>query len=283
MKLKRLKWLSALFSTLLVAIFEFARHQLMDPADMDEGNLLVAGFSGILFMLYFQGIFVMLEKTQSKLQKEREEASVLQERDRIARELHDSVAQALFFMNIKTAEIETALRQGRTPLTQVQELKDAIKLTDHDVRSHIFALQKVNADNVDLTATVRQYLAQYTQQCGIKVDLSIEGNINTKLNKQERSLLLRIFQEALVNIRKHAAATQVRIRLRADGPLLSLTIEDDGKGFDPGQLEAKPLSFGLKALENDARLLNAKLDIKSLLGQGTAVTVRLFAKEEGSH
>ncbi len=283
MNSKRLKWILALFSAFLIGIFEFVRHQFLYIVPMDWGNLLVAGFAGILFVFYFHGVFAMLENTQNKLQKEKEEASVLQERDRIARKLHDSVAQALFFMNVKITEIETALQQERDPLAQVRELKDAIKLTDADVRSHIFALQKVSAENIDLAVIVRQYLDHYAKQCGIKVDLVIDGDINARLSKQEKNQLMHIFQEVLVNIRKHAEAKQVKINLKEDGQLLSLTIDDDGKGFDTEQLKTRPLSFGLKILEDDARLMNAKLDIISASGKGTTVTVKLFLKQEESH
>ncbi|MEN6386100.1 MAG: histidine kinase [Phycisphaerales bacterium] len=94
MNITRMKWISALLSTLVIGVFEFVRHHFLHVISMDWGNILVAILAGVLFVFYFHGIFAFMEKLYSNLQKEKEETAVLQERDRIARELHDSVSQA---------------------------------------------------------------------------------------------------------------------------------------------------------------------------------------------
>jgi len=283
MDLKKMKWISALFSALLIGAFEFIRHQFLDVVSMDWGNLLVAGLTGILFVVYFHGIFAVLENIQNKLQQEKEEASVLQERDRIARGLHDSLAQSLFFMNIKIMEIEAAVEQQHDPLAQIRELKEAIKITDSDIRRHIFMLQKVNMETIDLAAAIRENLDNYAEQSGTMVDLAIEGDINNQLSNQEKNQLLRIFQEALVNIRKHAEAEQVNVYLTEDGQQFSMIIHDNGKGFNIHDLKTKKSSFGLRTLEDDARLMKAKFSLKSFSGKGTTVTVNLNLRQEGVH
>jgi signal transduction histidine kinase len=283
MDLKKIKWISALFSALLIGVFEFVRHQFLDIVSMDWGNVLVAGLTGILFVVYFHGIFAVMESIQRKLQKEKEEASVLQERDRIARELHDSVAQALFFLNIKITEIETALQERRDPSVQASELKEAIKLTDADVRRHIFVLQKVNVDNVDLPVAIRAHLDTHAKQSGIKVSLTIDGDVNARLSNQEKNHLLRIFQEVLLNIRKHAEADKVNVRLAENGKHFSMVICDDGKGFDINDLRTKQSSFGLKILKDDARLIHANFVLDSLPGKGTTVTIQVNLRQECTH
>ncbi|WP_378953672.1 sensor histidine kinase [Pelosinus sp. sgz500959] len=275
MNITKMKWLSALFPALFIGIFEFVRHEFLHYISMDWGNLLVAVVAGILFLFYFHGIFAMLENLYDKLQKEKEDTAVLQERDRIAREIHDSVSQALFFMNVKVLEIETALTQKREPMAAVQELHEAIKLTDADIRQHIFALQKVTEENINLISKVQEHLDQFQKKHDIVVNLRIKGNISSKFDNQVKSKLLRILQELLLNIRKHAAATQVNVSLLEDTHQCSMAVTDNGKGFDVEKVLIKKTSFGLKNLKNDVRIIGATLDLKSSPGEGTTVVISL--------
>lgn len=280
MNITSMKWVSALLSTVVIGVFEFVRHHFLHVISMDWGNLLVAVLAGVLFVFYFHGIFAFMEKLYNKLQKEKEETAVLQERDRIARELHDSVSQALFFMNIKVAEIETALQQRQETLKAVAELKEAIQLTDADIRKHIFALRQVTPKDINLTAAIEEYVKNYEKQDKLKIGLKIQGDINSKLTKRVKKRLLRISQELLVNIRKHAAANQVDVILFEDGRRFSMIIRDNGKGFCPECLSTKTTSFGYENMENDIRDMGAKLDVQSCPGKGTTVTIRLELKEE---
>jgi signal transduction histidine kinase len=278
MNMKRMKWISALFTTIFIGVFEFVRHHFLDFISMSWGNLLVAIVTGLLFYIYFHGVFSLLENLYSKLQKGQEERAVLQERDRIARELHDSVSQALFFMNVKVLEIGTALKEQREPLEEVEELQEAIKFTDRDIRQHIFALQKVTHDNINSITVFQKYIADYEAQNNIKVRLKINGNINCKLTNSIRPQLFRIFQELLFNIRKHAEAKQVDISLIEDGKRFSMVIQDNGKGFHAENLKTNDMSFGFKMLKADVYAIGAKLDVQSFPEKGTTVTVSLELK-----
>lgn len=276
--MKKIKWLSALFTTIFIGVFEFVRHHFLDFISMSWGNLLVAVVTGLLFYVYFHTIFTLLENLYKKLQKEQQERAVLQERDRIARELHDSVSQALFFMNVKVLEIGTALEEQRQPLAAVKELQEAIKYTDADIRKHIFALQEVNQKDINLITFIQKYIVEYQAQNNIKVSLRINGDINESLDSSIRSQLFRIFQELLFNIRKHAEAKQVDISLIEDGKQFSMVIRDYGKGFYREKLFANNTSFGYKMLEADVYAIGAKLNVQSFPGKGTTVTVSLELK-----
>jgi signal transduction histidine kinase len=279
MNMKRMKWITALFTIIFIGAFEFVRHHFLDFISMSWGNLLVAVVTGLLFYIYFHGVFSLLENLYNKLQKEQEERAVWQERERIARELHDSVSQALFFMNVKVLEIGTALKEEqRGPLAAVKELQEAIKITDKDVRQHIFALQKITHENINLITVFQKYIADYETQNNIKVKLKINGDINSKLTNSIRSQLFRIFQELLLNIRKHAEAKQVDISLLEDGKYFSMIIQDSGKGFNTENLRTNEMSFGLKMLEADVYAIGAKLNVQSFPEKGTTVTVSLELK-----
>lgn len=280
MNISRMKWISAFVPAVFIGAFEFARHHFLNIISMDWGNVMVAGLTGVLFFIYFHGVFALLENLYGKLQKEKEETAVLQERYRIARELHDSVAQALFFMNIKITEIETALRNRRQPLAEVAEMKEAIKLTDADIRQHIFALQNVPRENVNLLSAIRDYLDRYEKESGVKVRLSTTGDINARLSSYVKNKLFHIFQELLLNIRKHAGAEQVSVSLIEDGQQFSMIIRDNGQGFQLKNVNPNKSSFGLKILEDDVRLIGARLELESSPGQGTAAAVSLDLQEK---
>jgi signal transduction histidine kinase len=260
MNVARIKWIGPLFPALFIGLFEFVRHDFLNVISMNWGNLMVAGLTGVLFFFYFQGILAWLQTLNANLQKRQEEIIILKERDHIARELHDSVSQALFFMNIKVIEIEAALRQERQPFKEVKELKEAIKFTDTDIRQHIFNLQNVRQERVDLTDSVREMISSFQEQSGSKVDLVLQGDLDARLSHQEKSNLIRILQEVFFNIRKHAKADRVQVNLIASDNRLTLRIEDNGTGFHAGNPKGVGSSFGLRMIEERAQAINAKRD-----------------------
>ncbi|MBP2636101.1 MAG: narX [Firmicutes bacterium] len=275
MNIRTMKWLSALIAAVLIGAFEFLRHQFLHVISMDWGNVLVAIVTGVLVFIYFHGISMLIENLYSKLQKEKEETAVLQERYRIARELHDSVAQALFFMNIKMAEIENALRQKQEPWEAVREVKEAIKLTDTDIRQHIFVLQKDPQEKINLSEAVRKYIADYQEDGDVTVDLTITNNAGGNLSSQVQNRLFRILQELLQNIRKHADARHVDVSFEMIDNQFFMIVRDDGKGLPTESIKKHGLSFGLKILEEDVRGIGGQLTMKSAPGQGTTATISL--------
>jgi signal transduction histidine kinase len=271
----KMKWLAALLPATFVCLFDFLRHNLWVGIPNGWGNLMAALVVLVTSFLYFRGIFKLLKTISGSLQTEKEEKAILQERDRIARELHDSVSQALFFMNIKAKEIESALKQQRQPFGEIMELKEAIQITDTDVRQHIFNLQMVSQVNVDLVTAVRSNLKKFQEQSGIRTEFTAKGDSQQKLSDREKNQLIRMLQEALWNIRKHANAECVQVSLIEEGKQYLLTIKDNGTGFQEANLKERNSSFGLKFLHERAREIGAKFTIESLAGEGTTVSIQL--------
>lgn len=280
MNITRMKWIAAIVPAICIGIFEFVRHEFLHVISMDLGNILVAALTGIIFILFSHGIFTLMETLYGKLQQEKQETAVLQERYRIARNLHDSVAQALFFMNVKIIEIEAAWKNHRAPLSAIQELREAIKLTDTEVRQHIFTLQTATPDDdINLRTAIRKQLQQYEMQTGTKTNLTVTCSDGAVLSPYQRKQLLHIFHELLFNIRKHAAATQVEVNLTEYAQHFSMTIADNGKGFAAEALQQKQSSFGYKMLDQDIKSIGAVLNLTSTPGSGTTVTVTLNKTE----
>jgi signal transduction histidine kinase len=275
MKMNYKKWIAVLLPAVFVGFFEIFRHDVLGSISVGLGNVMVAGVAALTSLMYYYGIFNYIESLNMKLQEEKEEKATLSERDRIARELHDSVSQALFFMNIKAQAIEASVSQGKKPLEEVIELRKAVKITDADVRQHIFDLQIASQVNIDFISTIQSYLMNFQEQSGIKTDLNIIGNMDGKLNKRTINQLIRIFQEVLWNVRKHADASWVMVQLTEESSHAVMTITDDGKGLDMNDLKQKKSSFGLKIIEERAASIGAELKINSEPGKGTTVLIHL--------
>ncbi|QDR79383.1 sensor histidine kinase [Sporomusa termitida] len=284
MQITKMKWIAAIVPAICIGLFEFARHKFLHVISMDWGNVLVAVLTGIIFILFSHGIFALMENLYGKLQQEKQETAVLQERYRIARNLHDSIAQSLFFMNVKIMEIEAAWKNQQEPLSAINELREAIRFADTELRQHIFALQTVALDdNINLITAIQNHLRQYEAQTGAKIDFIITCDNEIPFSAYERKQLFHIFQELLFNIRKHAAATQVIVSLSENNEAFTMTIADNGKGFVAADNLRQKQSFGYKMLEQDIRSIGASLTLTSIPGTGTTVTVTKTKKRSYRH
>jgi signal transduction histidine kinase len=221
--------------------------------------------------------------TQAALALERSHAharlralAVAEERLRIARELHDSVAQVLAFVNAKSQAIQEQLRSGRIAEAQAQlaRLAAASRETYTDVRESILALRAAGEEARPLAEALRDYSERWEDQTGIAVQLKLQAD--PELPPGVQTQLLRITQEALANVRKHSAAKEVTVQLTKEGPYLQLLVRDNGCGFDVGaQADAKKPSFGLTSMRERASSIGAELCVESEPNRGTTVQVRL--------
>ncbi len=140
-------------------------------------------------------------------------------------------------------------------------------------------LRPLMLDDLGLVPAVDWLVEGFTQRNGIPCDLVVDGN-DLKLPNAQATAVFRIIQESLVNVGKHAHATQVKVSLERNGAGLIVGIVDDGVGFSP-QDPRKPNSFGLLGLRERALLLGGEIAITSAPGQGTNVVVRLPLSTQG--
>ena len=198
---------------------------------------------------------------------------------RIARELHDGVAQFLGYVNTKIIAISTLLEKKENQAAQkhIDQIMQAVHDQSVDVRASIVGLKLAERSGGDLAVSLREYV----HQCNLLLDLPIELVIEPQaekiqLNPEVELHLMRIVQEAISNIRKHASANFAQIRLAIAGDVLVLSIQDDGVGFNPWQLNIDhPPHFGLQTMHERAELAGAELSLVSEPGVGTTVTLRL--------
>lgn len=205
------------------------------------------------------------------LRRTRAEASE-RERARMARELHDSVAQALYgiALGAKTARAQLA----RDPSKATESLDYTVSLADgaaSEMKALLFALRPDALEEGGLTPALAR-LAE-ALRARYKLDAALDAEEEPQVGGDVKGALYRIAQEAAHNAVKHAKATHVDVRLVRHGLDLVLTISDDGVGFDPAT--PRTGSLGLKSMRERAVAIGAAFDVTSSLGAGTTVTVRL--------
>ncbi len=216
----------------------------------------------------------------ARLHRQVRALAVTEERERIAREMHDGLAQVLGYVNTKAQAAQTLLRAGENEraAAQLGQLAEAARASYADVREGILGLRTSLGGERGFVDTLRDYLERWQGQSDVAVRLVTEpaAGFAPRLAPNAEVQLLRIVQEALANVRKHAAARQAEVRLtQADG-CLEAVVEDDGTGFDPGALGRTALPrFGLATMRERAEAVGGSFSVASTPGDGTRVTVRV--------
>ena len=213
--------------------------------------------------------------------------AMTEERDRIAREIHDSVAQVLGYVNTKAQAAEELLKVGNTEraMVQIGQMGQAARDAYADVREHILGLRAAAAADRPFVESLGEYLQRWQETSGVAATLEVAtgdiGTLTPRLTDVAELQLLRLLQEALANVRKHASATHVTVRLREYNGGLEATVEDDGVGFNPEEpMRGSSPHFGLSTMRERAEAVGGSLSIDSALGGGTRVTARLPYRDQ---
>ncbi|RME78946.1 MAG: GAF domain-containing sensor histidine kinase [Chloroflexi bacterium] len=226
----------------------------------------------------------VLALNNAELHTRIQQVAVLEERYRLSREIHDGLAQTLSMLGWHLDMLKTWLEKGDYPrLSQeIDRGRQMAREAYMDVREAIEGL-RVHTDRAgNLDEALREYLADFEERTGIQTHFQID-HPPLALSAETALQLLRIAQEALSNVRKHAQARQVWVELAHDEahPQLRLTISDDGRGFDPA-LPKRRGHLGMSTMRERARAVHGDLSIVTTPGQGTrvAVTVPLAPAKE---
>lgn len=196
------------------------------------------------------------------------------ERQRLSRLIHDGPAQALSNFILQT---EIAMRlfdiDTERARAELQSLKASATSTFQKLRDFIFDLRPMMLDDLGLLPTVKRFVDAFKEKTGLQVNLTVTG-ADRRMDSAREVILFRGIQELLSNIRQHAQASQVRLLLDLDSARVRVTMEDNGKGFDPQVvLAGKHKTTGLPALRERMDLLGGSLQIDSQLGQGARLVL----------
>ena len=209
------------------------------------------------------------------------ETAVLEERYRLSREMHDTLAQTLGYLGLQADRALRLVQQGdaQQAAEELRLMAGVIREAYLDVREAIEDLRAGSREPEGLEEALRRMVEAFRQRSGIEPELRVRGPV-PDVAPEVRLQLLRIVQEALANVRKHSHARRVRVELGADGGQLELSVADDGRGFQPHSAGA-PGHHGLAAMRERAGAIGARLTIATGPGQGTRVLVRLPLGEGG--
>jgi len=210
----------------------------------------------------------------ARLQQQAEQLAVLAERQRLARELHDSVTQSLYSITLYANAAALALAAGKIDATAgyLQELQETAQEGMRDMRLLIFQLHPPVLETEGLVAALQARLAAVEGRAGLQTEFHIEGE--RRLPIAIETELYWIAQEALNNVRKHAAARQVVVHLRFTDASICLEIRDDGVGFDPDAVSVERWG-GLHTIAERTARIGGVLTYESKPGEGTRVKVEV--------
>jgi signal transduction histidine kinase len=237
-----------------------------------------------LTTLFISGVVSERERSSRELAEARrtEGERAMEERRRIARDLHDSVSQALFsaVLHTRTAQ-KTLVQEGGSPAGLVgrslSTIADLTRSVQAEVRSLIFELRDPVHDG--LVAALGRHASDLGAPDGLTIDVRGPG-ARLPLSPRVETQLFAIGREALANVSRHAGATAAQVRVEAQQEQIVLEVRDNGNGFDPAA--GHPGHFGLESMRSRAAEIGGRLTIASVPGSGTAVRVRVPAETDGS-
>lgn len=207
-----------------------------------------------------------------RAQSELERLAVMDDRERIAKELHDGVIQSLFAVGMGLQA--TAILSKDPDLEQ--RVSDAVSEIDRairDLRNYIFGLRPGILADRQLDQAIRHLAEDFQQKTGVTTVMEIDGTVAAELSSRAADVV-QLAREALSNVGRHAEATTCRVTMaRSDDGAALLEIDDDGRGFDPAA--ARGTGHGLGNLDERAASLGGKLSIESKPGEGTTVRVSI--------
>ena len=220
-----------------------------------------------------QNLGVAIESLR-RVSRERELA-IAEERNLLAQELHDSIAQALAFLNLQTQMLRKALAQSDPAESAriLDEIQTGVQESYADVRELLVHFRMRTTEG-DVELGVRTLLNRFQHQTGLATDLRVSGAA-VPLAPDDQLQVMHILQEALSNVRKHAGARRVEVGL-VRGPGYVFTVRDDGRGFDPAARDEEASDHvGLRIMRERAARIGARVDVRSQPGRGTEVVLTL--------
>ena len=220
----------------------------------------------------------------ARLYQRVEELAVLEERSRLAREIHDDVAQVLGALQLRVWLLDDLLSHDKVGQARdsLPELQDLVSKAYSDLRESVFDLRAMALPPAAFLPSLQEYMADYRQHYELDVSLEADVDAAAMLDGNMGVQVIRIIQEALTNARRHARASHAWVRIYWLDGCLFVSVEDDGQGFDPsGPLPEGQSHFGLQVMRERAEKVCGHLIVDSRPGGGTRVLLRLPGWEGG--
>jgi signal transduction histidine kinase len=272
------KWLMVLIPPVTVTVGHIVLGHTVADVHTLLVTLLVTVLALVLAYIFVETLFRVLRRLQAEALVREQDiltmSAVLQERERLSRELHDGVAQLVADVLLRLDTIEELVEADR-PREAEAELERLHGVADEiygDIEESIAGL-RTNVTERGLARALQDYLDQFEERYQIRTHLRTDGAAD-QLSPLASLQLFRLIQEALTNVRKHAAAREATVSLTANGSgQLKVIIADDGQGFVPGpQRKDKARPLGLTSMRERVEAIGGTIQVQSQSGSGTQVT-----------
>jgi signal transduction histidine kinase len=278
-KFNHILWMQLVISYLINSSMYYGVFSVISlalPRVFTPEFVLITSLEVGLISLMVTMFFIYKEEKEEKLKLEREnrELAVVEERNRIARELHDSVAQNLFGINLNLNTLKIIMEQdpekAKSIVTQLQEMVTEIQT---EMRLMIYELRPAALREKGFAEAVDGLVSLFRIRYNLDIRLQISGS-DAIISSQIQQLLYRILQESLNNVVKHAQAGKVIISLTIGSQQAELVVKDNGKGFDLKGINLEG-HFGIHSMKERVAQMNGRFEIKSAPHEGTIVTVKI--------
>jgi signal transduction histidine kinase len=239
------------------------------PAFGDRESFLLAALSDL----------ASIAMTGARNREAGRQGAIVAERERIAREMHDSLAQVLGVTHLRLRALggRPEVARVKRAATEIADLASLSEEAYRDVREAILGLREASHAGRTLPESIAAYLSRWGQQSGVDARLENELAGDPSFSPRVEVQLIRVIQEALTNVRKHGAAEHVVVRLSGDADGVRISVEDDGRGFDVGGTLLGRDGFGLHTMRERMGLVGGTLSIESTPGTGTNVVATVPA------
>ena len=223
-----------------------------------------------------------LADRNARLAEQAQQAAALEERHRLARELHDGVKQHLFGVNLATsAALNLMKSESDAARAKIEEAGELSRHAQAEMEALLNELRPAGLDDRGLAAALEDYVAAFGRAEGLEVELQADDDLALPMTHEQT--LYRVAQEALTNVARHAEARRVSLRLSADADAVVLEVADDGRGFDTGVIYSGT-SMGLQGMRERLTGIGGTLEVNSAQGEGTRIMARVVPQsEEGSN
>jgi signal transduction histidine kinase len=240
---------------------------------------IMQGYNLTLLIVYtlFSLVCAMVPyRINLNIRRRIEREAIIEERRRIAREIHDGVAQSLSYLNLKTRAVSDSVSSQNTvqALTELGEIREVVQDTYEDIRESIEQLS-TEIRSVPIITALRNYIREFGDNSGIRVNFDVPKTFTT-LSPVAELQLLRIAQEALTNVRRHAMASEVKVKLENTTESVEMMVKDNGQGFNLLDIEKSPPGYhGLNIIRERAEGLGGNVNILTAPEEGTEIRVSL--------
>ena len=296
LSLNRLRWLTILLPIAFVVFLQSAHSGTLGSSVAAlSGHWTQVAISSAGIVIFASIVFTILGRMQQEIGRQNDQLlddqrrmAVLEERDRLAGEMHDSLAQVLGYIHLGAQTTRRTLAR-RDVARAERELDDITSLAYEaykDVREAILGLRETVSPAIGILGTLREYLLKFNRQAALLTELDVDEADALQFSPDVEVQLIRVIQEALTNVRKHANADRAWVRIRRCTGEVNINIEDNGQGFDPALVRANGHHFGVRIMQERVETVGGRFAIETGSGRGTNVQIYLplaEARDDGSN